>query len=104
MTWPEFALTYTLLNFAILAAFRQKLAVRWGLLVRTLLGVSAILLVFDALAESRRLWMFPHTLGLDILGVPIENVWIILGSAMNSLLCFLLFAGRLRGRSSRESK
>lgn len=104
MTWPEFAIAYALLNFAILAVFRHKLAIRWGLLVRTLFGVSAILLVFDALAESRLLWMFPHTLGLEILGVPIENVWIILGSATNSLLWFLLFAGRLRGRSSRESR
>jgi hypothetical protein len=104
MTWTEFSFIYFAVNLAILAVACHRLSLGWGRLIRTLVAAAAILIVFDALAENRRIWSFPRTLGLEILGVPIENVWIILGSATNSLLCFLFFDGRPRGQSSRASR
>ena len=104
MTWTEFSFIYAVVNLAILVVVCRRLSLGLGRLFRTLVAVAAILIVFDALAENRHIWSFPRTLGLEFLGVPIENVWIILGSATNSLLCFLLFDGRPRGHSSRASR
>jgi len=50
-----------------------------------------MLCIFDSVAEGRLLWQFPETLGIYILNVPVENILIVIASATNSLLLFLLF-------------
>lgn len=94
MNWSEFSLAYALSNLLALTIVAHKKNAPWAPILRAAIGATAILLVFDALAENRDLWSFPQTWKIEALGIPVENVLIVIGSTMNSLLWFLLLAVR----------
>jgi hypothetical protein len=104
MTWPDFSLLYAMLNMLAALALRKRLAKHRPGFARTLLASSLVLFILDALAESRNIWHFPQLFGIWLLGVPIENISIIIGSSLNSLLFYLLFAGHPPGHNSKSSK
>jgi len=95
MTWPSFSCVYAIVALACLLAYRIRLKGRRRPLARTLIAVTLMLCIFDGVAESRLLWIFPETLGIYVLDVPIENVLITLATVATSLLLFLIFDDRL---------
>ena len=94
MTWPSFSLLYAIVALAGLLLCRSRLRDGWRPIARSLAGATLMLCIFDGVAESRLLWQFPVTLGIYILNVPIENILIVIASATNSLLLFVLFDER----------
>lgn len=96
MSWPSFALAYAVVALLGLLLSRRRFRGHQLAAVRTLAGVTLLLCIFDGVAESRNLWVFPDPLRLYILNVPMENILITAATTMNSLLFFVLFDERPR--------
>lgn len=99
MSWTEFSFLYLLANLVALIALRRYDRFKWRPALRAVLFAFLILMVFDALAEHRKLWFFPSLAGIHLFEVPVENMAITLGTVTNSLLLYLIFDGSLRRRN-----
>src|SRR6185369_16485134 len=94
VTWPGFSFAYAVVALASLVLCKGRLKGRWQPAVRTVIGVTMMLCIFDGVAESRLLWRFPALLGIYALDVPLENIVITFATVVNSLVLFLLFDER----------
>lgn len=100
MTWTSFTLTYAALILCFTIMYRRLFAGAAMCLVRTLIFGTLLLLLGDALAEQRGLWLIPRPRGVYILDLPVENSIIVLATLLNSLVPYLI----LRRRSSQANR
>lgn len=91
MSWIDFVYLYTGVMLIATLACRRLLTGRWWRYTRTLAAGTLVLLLGDAIAEERELWVVPKPVGIYILEVPAETVLLILASLASSLLPYLLF-------------
>lgn len=90
MPWMSLIVAYTAAALVATVLCRRLLAGQWWRYARTLLVGTVILLLGDAIAEERSLWVVPRSSGLYVLEIPIETVLIVASTLVNSLLLYLL--------------
>ena len=101
MTWPEFVLWYAGVSVVTLIATRRLLSGSWNAYMRVCIFSTALCLLVNDPAESRRFWIFHRPMsGWTIFNTPLENCLAVVASASNVLVSYLA-AKRLLPRESR---
>ena len=93
MTWTEFLASYTAAVLACLLLGRSLFAGAWSRVCRVLVFVTSVFFVANYIAEDRGFWHFSDTIGITVLGIPIENTIFTLTTAV---LILLLYRGSER--------
>ena len=99
MTWTSFTVAYASVALLAVILCRRLFRRRWGHLARTLIFCTLLLLLGDAIAEQRGLWLIPQPAGVVFIDLPVENLLVVVATLLNSLLPYLL----LKDRSSRST-
>src|SRR5437879_5716840 len=92
MTWPSFSFAYAAVALVCLVLCKGRVKGHWQPVVRTVIGVTMMLCIFDCVAEGRLLWRFPLVLWIYMLAVPLETIVVTFATVVNSLVLFLLCA------------
>ena len=100
MSWIEFSSYYLLANFILVLSSYRLFRDRWALVVRAVTFSVLILMIGDALAEARGLWLIPKPFGPTVAGVPVENIFITTGTVLNSLAFFRITEVAFAARNS----
>lgn len=88
MTWTEFLVGYTIAVFTWLLFSRSLFAGAWLRVFRVLVFVTSVFFVANYIAEDRGFWHFSDTIGMEVLGIPIENTVFTLTTAVLILLLY----------------
>ena len=96
MSWPTFVYLYSGAMLACALLLRRVFRQKHKALLRTLVLGALLLLLADALAEQRGLWLIPRPSGVFVLASPAENVLVVVSAILNSLLPYLYLRRRSR--------